>query len=34
MTAINLAERGMSVTILEKAVRIAGEQSGRIQPNY
>ena len=33
MTAINLAERGMSVTILEKG-QIAGEQSGRIQPNY
>lgn len=28
MTAINLAERGMSVTILEKG-QIAGEQSGR-----
>ncbi|EKL3979061.1 FAD-binding oxidoreductase, partial [Morganella morganii] len=28
MTAINLAERGMSVTVLEKG-EIAGEQSGR-----
>ncbi len=33
MTAINLAERGMSVTILEKG-QIAGEQSGRAYSQF